>query len=79
MPGVAVSVLPTVWVPEMVGTGAVNVPTATAAVAAEVFAAVVNPVFEPVTWTVIALPRSAATNEYVAEVAPVTATPERNH
>ena len=55
-------------------------PTTLAAVTAvEVWDAVAYPAFEPVTWTVIALPASAAFSVYVAAVAPPMAVPSANH
>ena len=68
---VAVSGCPTVAVPEIVGLGAVaKVAEATAAVARLVLLDVVNPVFVPVTVTVMNLPRSAATSLYLSEFVP---------
>ena len=60
VPTVAVSVEPTLAVPLTAGVGAVRVPAATLAVAAEVLLTVAKSAFEPVTVTVRVLPTVAA-------------------
>ncbi|MBP2414015.1 hypothetical protein JOF48_002814 [Arthrobacter stackebrandtii] len=78
-PGTAVSLLPTAAEPEMAGTGAANDGTATDAVALLIFATDLNPDFDPVTRTVMVLPRSAAPSINDDPVAPEIAAPDRYH
>jgi len=79
VPGVTVNVEPTVAVPLIVGVGAVVNTAPGIAAAALVFVTGEKPAFVPVTLTVILDPPSAATNTYAVPVAPLIATPLRNH